>query len=496
MVTRRRMLQGAGTLALLAPFGKGFGQERAKDAAQVAQQEHAKPAGKDYVPVTDPLVKAKLAQWSDWKFGLILHWGIYSVLGIVESWTLCSEDWIKRPAGVGYVEWKQRYEQLRTQFNPVKFDPAQWADAADAAGMRYLVFTTKHHDGFCMFDTAQTAYRVTAPDVPYHANPRANIAKAVFDAFRQRGFGIGAYFSKADWHHPDYWSPLWATPTRNNNYDVGKYPEMWQRFVGFTHAQIGELTTQYGRIDLMWLDAGWVNANAHPDAKAYSSDVPWAQDIDMPGLAAIARRNQPGIVLVDRDVGGPYENYRTPEQTVPDRPLPYPWETCMTMGGSWSWNPHDKYKSPRELVHTLVGIVAKGGNLLLGVGPQPDGELPAVALDRLRAIGAWMRVNGPAIHGSRAIAPYAEDRFRFTQGSDGSVNAIWLADEGEQGPPASLVLRAFRPAPDAKLRVLGADGELAWKQRGDDIQIEFPEALRRQLAGALAWTLHIPAVRA
>src|SRR6185437_10624406 len=158
MVTRRRMLQGAGALALLSPLGKGFGHEQAKDAAQLAQQEHAKPAGDGYVPVTDPLVKAKLAQWSDWKFGLILHWGIYSVLGIVESWTLCSEDWIKRPGGVGYVEWKRRYEQLRTQFNPVQFDPAQWAEAAHAAGMRYLVFTTKHHDGFCMFDTAQTDY--------------------------------------------------------------------------------------------------------------------------------------------------------------------------------------------------------------------------------------------------------------------------------------------------------------------------------------------------
>ena len=234
MVTRRRMLQGVGALALLSPFGKDFGHAQAKDAAQVAQQEHAKPTGDGYVPVTDPLVKAKLAQWSDWKFGLILHWGIYSVLGIVESWTLCSEDWIRRPAGVGYVEWKRRYEQLRTRFNPVRFDPAQWAEAAHAAGMRYLVFTTKHHDGFCMFDTAQTAYRVTAPDVPYHATPRANIAKAVFDAFRRRGFGIGAYFSKADWHHPDYWSPLWATPDRNNNYDVRKYPEMWQRFVDFT----------------------------------------------------------------------------------------------------------------------------------------------------------------------------------------------------------------------------------------------------------------------
>lgn len=270
MVTRRRMLQGAGALALLAPFAP----RAAQDLAPAAQAKTD-----DYVPVTDPLVKAKLAQWSDWKFGLILHWGLYSELGIVESWTLCSEDepWCKRPAGEGYVAWKQRYEKLRTTFNPVKFDPAQWASAAHAAGMRYLVFTTKHHDGFCLFDTAQTAYRVTAPDVPFHTSAHANVAKAVFEAFRARDFGIGAYFSKADWHQPDYWSPLWATPTRNNNYDVRKYPDMWQRFVDFTHAQIGELTSQYGRIDLMWLDAGWVDAKPHPDAKAYGSAVPWGR---------------------------------------------------------------------------------------------------------------------------------------------------------------------------------------------------------------------------
>ena len=165
------------------------------------------------------------------------------------------------------------------------------------------------------------------------------------------------------------------------------------------------------------------------------------------------------------------------------------------MGGSWSWNPHDKYKSPRELVHTLVGIVAKGGNLLLGIGPQPDGELPAGALDRLRAIGAWMEVNGSAIHGSRAIAPYGEGQFRFTQGKDGGVNAIWLAEEGEQEPPASITLSSLKPAPGARLQILGAGGELAWQQHDDGVHVELPPAVRRQLAGSLAWTLRISALR-
>ena len=331
--------------------------------------------------------------------------------------------------------------------------------------------------------------------MPYHSNPRANIAKAVFDAFRARDFGIGAYFSKADWHTPDYWSPEWATPARNNNYDTRKYPETWKRFVEFTLKQVEEITSQYGRIDLMWLDAGWVDgAKTHPDAKAYGMEVPWAQDIDMSRLAAIARRNQPGIILVNRDEGGPYENYRTPEQTVPKHLLPYPWETCMTMGTSWSWKPDDDYKSPRELVHTLVGIVAKGGNLLLGIGPEGNGTLPAVALERLRAIGAWMQVNGSAIHASKPIAPYAEGKLRFTKSNDGAVNAIWLAGEGER-PPESIALNGLQPAPGARLQVLGTHAPLEWTAQRTGTIVHLPDSVRDRLTGALAWTLRVPALR-
>ncbi|MBS0431156.1 MAG: alpha-L-fucosidase [Proteobacteria bacterium] len=482
MPTRREILQGAAAFALLSKLGT--------HAARAA-------GGDGYVPVGDPLVQKKLAAWQDWKFGILLHWGAYSQRGIVESWSICSEDepWCARPPGIGYVEYKRDYEQLPKTFDPRKFEPALWAAAAHDAGMRYVVFTTKHHDGFCMFDTRRTDYRITAPDVPYHANANADVTRALFDAFRVRGLGIGAYFSKADWHHPTYWSPRWATPTRNNNYDTRKYPGMWQRFVEFTHAQIDELTSRYGSIDLLWLDAGWVNANAHPDAKAYGMDVPWPQDIDMRKLAAIARGNQPGIILVNRDEGGPYENYRTPEQAVPDKPLPYPWETCMTMGDSWSYKPDDNYKSARELVHLLVDVVARGGNLLLGVGPDGNGELPPTALQRMREIGEWMRVNGSAIHGARAIAPYAQGRLRFTRNRDGSVNAIHLADAGEPEPPAIVALQTLLPAEGAQVRWAGGGEPLAWHTRDGQAVVALPESLRRRLRGAPAWTLRISAVR-
>jgi len=450
-----------------------------------------------YVPETDPLVLKKLAAWQDWKFGFMIHWGPYSQWGVVESWSICSEDvpWCARPAGISYTDYKKKYEQLPTTFNPMRFDPAQWARAAKDAGMRYVVFTTKHHDGFSMFDTQQTDYRITATDVPFHADPRANIAKEVFDAFRTKGFGIGAYFSKADWHNSDYWAPEWATPTRNTNYDTRKYPQRWQRFVDFTHKQIGELTSQYGPIDILWLDAGWVNPHSHPNALVGSDEVPWPQDIDMPGLATLARRNQPGLLVVDRAVGGKYEDYRTPEQQIPDHALPYPWETCMTMGDSWSYKPNDTYKSARELVHLLVDIVAKGGNFLLNVGPDGTGQLPATALQRMHDIGAWMKVNAGAIYASHAIAPYVEGKLRFTQMQDGSVNAIYLADEDETLPPATFTLKSLQPAPDAQVQLLGASAPLTWTREGDISIVTIPQAARQQVAGAYAWTIHLSAIR-
>lgn len=460
--------------------------------AQVVAQEHG---ANDYVPETDPAVVRKLEQWQDWKFGFMMHWGPYSQWGVVESWSICSEDvdWCRRPKGISYVDYVRKYERLPDTFNPVKFDPARWTDIAANAGMKYVVFTTKHHDGFSMFDTKQTDYRITAPNVPFHTNARANIAKEVFDAFRARGFGIGAYFSKPDWHNDDYWAPEWATPDRNVNYDTRKHPERWQNFVKFTHAQIGELTSQYGPLDILWLDGGWVNPREHPDAKSGSGEVPWPQDIDMPGLATLARKNQPGLIVVDRAVGGRYENYRTPEQKIPDEPLPYPWETCMTLGDSWSYVPNDHYKSARSVVQMLVDVVAKGGNYLLNVGPDADGELPPVAVQRLQEIGAWIQINGKAIYASRAVAPYRDGKFRYTRLRDGTVYAIYLPDKNERTLPSTLTILGPAPAAGAKVKLLGSDAALEWHREGDATVVRIPAAVRKQAAGAHAWSIELPA---
>ena len=449
-----------------------------------------------YVPDPDPAIQKKLDAWQDIKFGLLMHWGTYSQWGIVESWSICPEDegWCIPDTVKNYYAYKTRYENLIHTFNPVNFDPEKWAKAAKDAGMKYVVFTTKHHDGFCMFDTKYTNYKITSPECPFHSNPKANVTKEIFNAFRNEGLWVGAYFSKPDWHSEDFWWPQFPPFDRNVNYDLNRYPERWNRFVEFTHNQVMELVSDYGKVDILWFDGGWVRKREEQMARKGPERL--NMDIKMDELVSRVRKVQPEVIVVDRAVHGKNQNYLTPENQVPDKYLPYPWESCIIMGGGWSFSYHPKFRSTRELIHMLADIVAKGGNLLLNIGPGPDGTWYAEAYDRLKEIGNWMKLNGSAIYETRPVSPYFSGNIRYTRQKDGSVNAIYLIPEKEPMVPAEVILPGMKPAEKSVISVLGLKGStLRWKQEGENCRIYISENLKKKLPSEYAFTIHISGLK-
>jgi alpha-L-fucosidase len=440
----------------------------------------------------DQAVAEKLEQWRDLKFGMIIHWGLYAVPGIIESWALCSESWIERDSTVAYDDFKKWYWGLSKEFNPVGFDPDQWAQAANDAGMKYVVFTTKHHDGFSMFDTKQTDFKISSG--PFANHPKANVAKHVFASFRNKGFMIGAYFSKPDWHCEYYWWPKYATADRNNNYDIRRYPWRWNKYKQFTYDQIEELMTDYGRMDILWLDGGWVRPleTVNDEVRSWGAAIPeWGQDVNIPAIASMARQKQPGLLIVDRTVHGPYENYQTPEQRVPEKKLDHPWESCITLGNAWGYVPNDKFKSATEVIHTLIEITAKGGSLLLGVGPDAQGKLSALQIQRLKEIGDWLRINGEAIYNTRTHDHYQNDKTFFTRSKDGrKTYALVLMKDGEKRPDVIEWKREVAKN-ISKIRLISTGKAVKWKVEGDKIKVFVPVDLNssKQQHAALAFSL-------
>jgi len=359
----------------------------------------AQPDVQNYIPDPDPRIRQRIEEWKDLKFGLLMHWGAYSQWGIVESWSICPEDesWCLPDSVTDYFSYKRQYENLIKTFNPIKFDPGKWAMAAKEAGMKYLVFTTKHHDGFCMFDSQYTDYKITGKNCPFHTSPMADVTKAIFDSFRKEGFWIGAYFSKPDWHCPDYWWPHFPPFDRNVNYDPEKYPERWKRFIEFTHNQVMELCSNYGKIDLFWFDGGQVQKHESlhdiSQVAGFKVEKIYNQDIYMDDLVNKIRKKQPNAIVVDRAVQGKNQNFLTPENRIPETMLPYPWESCIIMGGGWSLSFNAVMKPSPQLIHMLIDIVAKGGNMLLNIGPGPDGTWYDQVYERLHDMGNWLKIN-------------------------------------------------------------------------------------------------------
>ncbi|UCS92107.1 alpha-L-fucosidase [Echinicola marina] len=465
-----------GILAAMAVFILGlFGCQEQKE--QGATKDNASMNFDPTELETDPLVLEKLEQWQDQKFGFFVHWGIYSQWGAVASWPLIKNFEGTREIGPAFAErdrdfdrYFKDYYRLNETFNPEQFDPEQWANAASSAGMKYFVMVTKHHDGFCLFDTQQTDFSTTGAACPFHSNENANVTKVLFEAFRDKGISVGTYFSKPDWHNENYWSPDFPVTDHSVNYDPREYPEKWKRFKDYTYKQIEELMTGYGPIDILWLDGAQVLPVAN-------------QDIDMDRIASMTRKHQPGLIVVDRLAGGRHENYMSPEgrHHLPEKPLPKPWELCMSLGEGWSHRINDVFKPSKEIIDVLIEVVAKGGNLLLDVGPPASGEIPEAARASMKEIGEWLDINGEGIYKTRSFDYFSEnEQVYYTRSKDGkTVYALCLS-----WPEEALELTKVIPAKEASIQLLGSDKALNWHFDDGVLRIATPASIKNALPHA------------
>ena len=367
---------------------------------------------------------ARMQWWRDARFGLFIHWGLYAVPAGEWNGQTDHGEWIRTTARIPLTT----YDRFVDQFNPVAFDAAAWVRLAKDAGMKYIVITSKHHDGFCLFDSKETDFDVMSTPL------RRDILKELSEACRKEGIKMCWYHSIMDWHHPDYLPRRdWETdrPTERANFD---------RYVEYMKKQLRELLTNYGTIGVLWFDGEWESTwNARYGKALYAYVRNLQPQIIVNNRVGAARGGMEGLTK-EGEFGG---DFGTPEQQIPATGLPgVDWETCMTMNDHWGYNKADQnWKSSKELVRMLADIASKGGNLLLNAGPTAEGLFPQASVDRLAAMGRWMKTNGEAIHGTAASPFRSLPWGRCTQRA---------TPEG-----ATLYLHVFDWPSDGRLRIPG-----------------------------------------
>ena len=413
---------------------------------------------------------ARTKWYRDAKFGMFIHWGPYSLASVQACWP------IMRPPAGGISE--AEYRRLPERFNPVKFDPDAFVRLAKAAGQRYMVFTTKHHDGFSMFDSSYTNYKIT--NTPYKKDIVAQLAAAA----RKEGMPLGFYYSPPDMNHPGFRDTSRLSSTNWNG--EPERPE-WPLYLDYMELQLTELLTRYGDVAIIWFDG--LSKQEKYNGRRFHD---------------LIRRLQPAT-LVNNRIGLPGD-YDTPEQftpkAIPTRKgpklggedlvdhsagsgVPKPedfrlWETCMTINNTWGYNSNDlKYKSAAQLIRTLIDVASKGGNFLLNVGPTPDGTIQPEFEERLLAIGKWLKVNGDSIYGT-TYGPLQGIGFgRTTQ--KGKTVYLHVFD----WPQGKLQLEGLI-ARVASVTLLDGGKALGFTQQGGRLEIQVPERAPDPVASVLA----------
>lgn len=372
----------------------------------------------------------------DMGFGMFIHWSVDSQLGAVISHSMAgaSNDYMYR-----FIS------ELPKTFSPKKFDPQEWAVLAKLAGMKYVVFTAKHHSGFCMFETATTSFNVM--NTPFGRD----VTQEVIEAFRKEGLAIGLYFSPEDFHY-----------CYKHKIPVGRlqhpmhYPENNPGLMELDRKQLRELLTKYGKIDMIFFDGPAI------------------------GLKEYAWELQPDIMVTRGAI-------ETPEQEMPDKPLPGPWEACYTMGTDWQYKPtNDPHKSGTEIINMLIEIRAKGGNFLLNVGPKPDGEIQIEQEALLREIALWNFVNNEAIYTIRPWNVIREKNIWYTASADKkTVYAFITRTDWHYGERSSFLLTKVKGDKKTKVSVLGYASELVEYRQDFDASVRWEQTSEGLLISAV-----------
>lgn len=370
-----------------------------------------------YTPTKDNLANREWFQNA--RFGMFIHWGVYSVLG--------DGEWVMNNRKIPISD----YEKLPAFFNPTEFDAAEWVGLAKAAGMKYITITSKHHDGFAMFDSKVSDYNIVAR-TPYKKDPM----KALAEEARRQGLKLFFYYSQLDWHHPDYY------PRGRTGQDAGRPDSRsWPRYLEYMNAQLRELLTNYGELGGIWFDGWWDKPDADWQLGTTYSLIHQLQPQALIG-SNHHRRPNPGedFQMFEKDLPGGRSQSFNDESEIGELPL----ETCETMNGAWGFNITDRrYKSTRDLIRYLVRAAGSNANFLLNVGPMPNGKIQPEFVTRLREMGEWTSKNGESIYGTRG-GPVAPHPWGVTtrKGNNVYVHVLDLPDSSLLLPPLPSAVRS------------------------------------------------------
>ncbi len=414
---------------------------------------------RNYIETETAAEKTERMQWwRDAGFGMFIHWGLYAIPAGQYGEEKNHAEWIQETADIPVDE----YEKYADQFNPVNYNAEEWVRMAKDAGMKYIVITSKHHDGFCLWNSDVSDFDMER--TPYKKDLLKDLAKAC----KKENITLCFYHSIMDWHHPQ----AQGTNYPDYNHGTGPNPEFSKYVANYMYPQLEELLTNYGKIGVLWFDGEWITEWTEEQGKALYNHLRNIQpDIIINNRVGKGRQGMEGMNAYDDAAG----DFGTPEQEILEGTSDLDWESCMTMNNHWGFNQFDEnFKSTKMLIHNLVDIAAKGGNYLLNVGPTADGLFPEQSIDRLKETGDWMDVNGEVIHNSRGTKYYKDpNNVYYIQNEAATVLYAVLTE----WPGSSVQLKYANPDEKSEIQLLGCDKALSWENLEDEgIMVELPVA--------------------